>query len=111
MHLQDYREEAGIKDVAIARVEQLSPFPYDLVLRFKSDYPNADVVWCQEEPKNMGPWSYVRPRIETALKKLEDQTHVRAQYRGRVASASTATGGKYVHVAEQKELVESAFNQ
>lgn len=96
--------------MAIARVEQLSPFPFDLVDRCKSDYPNADVVWCQEEPKNMGPWSYVRTRIETALTHSGEHKVTRPQYRGRVTSASTATGGKYAHADEHDALVESTFD-
>mmetsp|Transcript_21593 Transcript_21593/g.64324 ORF Transcript_21593/g.64324 Transcript_21593/m.64324 type:complete len:987 (-) Transcript_21593:527-3487(-) len=109
--LLDYRRKAEIKDVAIARVEQISPFPFDLVDRFVSDYPNADVVWCQEEPKNMGAWGYVRTRIETALTKSGAHAHTRPAYRGRKASAATATGGKYVHPAEQTELIEATFNE
>ena len=105
------RKNRGITDVAIARVEQISPFPYDLIDRHASDFPNADIVWCQEEPKNMGAWSYVRRRIETALTAREGvHKTTRPKYVGRPASASTATGGKKEHEKEQSSLVQSAFN-
>lgn len=109
--LAQEREKRGIKDVAIARVEQISPFPYDLIDRHAADFPNADIVWCQEEPKNMGAWTYVRPRIETALKASEGKHNVtRPIYVGRPTSASTATGGKKEHVAEQEGLVSRVFD-
>merc|ERR1719162_2624937 len=89
------RDEQGIDDVAIARVEQISPFPFDLVHRHADEFPNAEVVWCQEEPKNQGSWSYVRRRIETALGKSDNHAGARPRFVGRPASASTATGDKY----------------
>ena len=104
-----YRREHGIKDVAIARVEQISPFPFDLVDRHKSDFPEADVVWCQEEPRNMGAWQYVRTRIETALTKSGEHNVTRPRYAGRPNSASTATGDKYEHISQQEALIADAF--
>jgi 2-oxoglutarate dehydrogenase E1 component len=70
--LEKARAESGGKhdDVAIARVEQIAPFPFDLVAAEAKKYPNAQIVWCQEEPRNMGAWFYVAPRIETATKTL-----------------------------------------
>lgn len=102
------RDEQAIDDVAIARVEQISPFPFDLVHRHADEFPNAEVVWCQEEPKNQGSWAYVRRRIETALGKSENHVGARPRFVGRPASASTATGDKYGHIAEQNSLVEQA---
>lgn len=94
--LQRARKLNNIKDVALVRVEQISPFPFDLVKDQMDSMPNAELVWCQEEPKNQGCWQYVRPRIETASKGLEGNDAVRAaQYCGRVTAASTATGFKY----------------
>ncbi|XP_042238789.1 2-oxoglutarate dehydrogenase, mitochondrial-like isoform X2 [Homarus americanus] len=62
------RKEAGIEDsIAIARVEQIAPFPYDLIKQECDKYPDAELVWSQEEHKNMGAWSYIQPRIATAL--------------------------------------------
>lgn len=103
-----FREQHNITDVALARVEQISPFPYDLVARHVDDFPNAEVVWCQEEPKNMGSWAYVRRRMETAMLRSEHHVGGRPRYIGRNAMASTATGDKKVHVAEQNSLVEQA---
>jgi 2-oxoglutarate dehydrogenase E1 component len=101
------RDEKEIDDVAIVRVEQISPFPSDLVHATCDAFPNAEVVWAQEEPKNMGCWSYVRRRIEAALK-ASDSTAVRPRFVGRAASASPATGDKYKHKHEQESLVEQA---
>ena len=103
------REARGIDDVAIARVEQISPFPFDLVHKHADEYPNAEIVWCQEEPRNMGAWSYVAPRITTALSKSDSHSGVAATYIGREPSASVATGDKMVHKAEQAHLVDSAL--
>eukprot|EP01135_Chromosphaera_perkinsii_P007575 Nk52_evm31s914 gene=Nk52_evmTU31s914 len=102
------REDRGIKDVAIARVEQLSPFPYDLVLRQSKDYPGAEVAWCQEEPRNQGAWTYVRPRFETAYEK--EGTARPVSYVGRDTLAATATGSKAQHTFELKTFLEKAFS-
>jgi len=107
--LLEMREANELDDVAIARVEQISPFPFDLVKMHADNFPNAEIVWCQEEPKNMGCWGYVRRRIETALNESEHHTGRRPRYVGRIPSASTATGDKYVHKAEQSSLVEQAI--
>jgi len=103
------REARGISDVAIARVEQISPFPFDLVHRHADNFPNAEVVWAQEEPRNMGGWSYVDPRIETALTETTHHSGRRPSYVGRGSAASTATGDKVVHKREVKQLYEDAF--
>lgn len=63
------RAKAGLEgQVAITRLEQISPFPYDLVSRELQRFPSAEVVWVQEEPKNMGAWSYVQPRLLTSAR-------------------------------------------
>lgn len=99
------REKRGLEeDIAITRVEQICPFPYDLVKAEHHKYHNAEVVWAQEEPKNMGYWSYVRPRIETALLKKAP-----VKYAGRLPSASTATGNKHQHNSEQERLISMAL--
>ncbi|XP_025419008.1 2-oxoglutarate dehydrogenase, mitochondrial isoform X3 [Sipha flava] len=62
------REERNLVDsIAIARVEQISPFPFDLIKQECAKYPNADIVWSQEEHKNQGSWPYVQPRFHTVL--------------------------------------------
>lgn len=106
--LWNARKQAGLENqVAIASIEQISPFPFDLVQRQMEGYPNADVMWVQEEPKNMGCWSYVSPRIETALKNVNG---MRPSYAGRAASAATATGLKAQHKKETKQLLAEALS-
>lgn len=104
------RTQLGLKNVAIARVEQISPFPFDLVHRQADDFPNAEIVWVQEEPRNMGAWTYVDPRIETALSKTQHHSTARARYIGRAASAATATGDKKLHKKELDAFVNEAFS-
>lgn len=65
------RDLNKLDHVAISRLEQLSPFPYDLLVAHLDKYPNARVIWAQEEPLNAGAWSYVAPRIRTLLKQSE----------------------------------------
>eukprot|EP00051_Salpingoeca_urceolata_P027485 m.481673 g.481673 ORF g.481673 m.481673 type:complete len:1016 (-) comp22278_c0_seq1:65-3112(-) len=103
------RDSRGITDVAIARVEQISPFPFDLVHMHADNFPNAEVVWCQEEPKNMGAWTYVKPRIEASLDKTTHHSGTRPRYIGRVASSSTATGDKNAHKEQQQQLVNDSL--
>lgn len=99
------RQESGITDVALARVEQLYPFPDADVKAELIRFPNAkEVVWCQEEPKNMGAWSFVAPRI---FSELQPSQHL--HYTGRTASASPATGSAKVHAVEQDRLVKQAL--
>lgn len=106
--LWEKRAEAGINDIAIVRLEQYYPFPAKELAAELKRYPNADVVWCQEEPKNMGYWSFVDPHIEDVL---VDMGHgcKRSRYVGRRPAASPATGYLSIHNAEQKELLEDAL--
>ncbi|KRZ26914.1 2-oxoglutarate dehydrogenase, mitochondrial, partial [Trichinella pseudospiralis] len=87
-------------DVAICRIEQLSPFPYDLVKEQAEKFKNAQLIWAQEEHKNMGAWLYVHPRMLTALNNGRS-----VKYAGRAPSASTATGNKYQHMREQNKVI------
>jgi len=95
-------------DVAIIRLEQLYPFPEITLGRVLRPYENADVVWCQEEPENMGAWAFVDRRIEKVLGRLEGRVR-RPQYAGRDPAASPATGQARVHAREQATLVASAL--
>ena len=108
--LYDAREAAGSTDVYLLRVEQLYPLPLKALVAELSRFPNADVVWCQEEPQNMGAWTFVAPYLEWVLERAPMQVK-RAAYAGRAASASTATGQASKHAAEQKALVEQALTQ
>ncbi|MEQ1612933.1 MAG: thiamine pyrophosphate-dependent enzyme, partial [Hyphomicrobiaceae bacterium] len=102
--LYEGREAAKADDVYILRVEQLYPFPARSIMKQMSRFPNADVVWCQEEPRNMGAWSFIEPNIEWTLAQVQGKAK-RARYVGRNASASTATGQLSRHLAEQKAIV------
>ena len=104
-------EEAGVNDVAIVRLEQLYPFPQLSLPAELKKYPNAEVVWCQEEPENMGAWHFIDRRIEKTLSGIGDvkMKASRPIYVGRPESASTATGLFKRHVAEQEKLVNQAL--
>lgn len=104
------REARGIDDVALVRVEQIAPFPFDKVAEQAAKYKNAEVAWVQEEPQNMGFWTYVSPRIETALNKINNDDR-RPLYVGRTAAASPATGYAAVHQIEQTRLINKALKQ
>jgi len=104
-----HREEQGIKDVAISRVEQVSPFPYDLITPHLDKYPNAELIWCQEEPLNNGSWTYVAPRLTTATNETQHHKGRDAIYAGRAPSSSVATGSKKQHMREIEEFLETAF--
>jgi 2-oxoglutarate dehydrogenase E1 component len=109
--LVDERNKLGITDVAIIRLEQIAPFPWDCVAREAKLYKNAEVMWVQEEPKNMGAWSYVQPRIATATRTLNEK-EMRPSYSGRKAASATATGlGARAHNAEQQAIMDVAFEK
>lgn len=102
------REEKGIDDVVILRTEQLYPFPGDVLEEELKKYPNADVVWCQEEPENQGYWTFVDRRIEASMAAIKHKAG-RPKYVGRKSSASPATGLLKTHNAEQQKLVDEAL--
>uniref|UniRef100_A0A6I8QQ79 2-oxoglutarate dehydrogenase complex component E1 n=1 Tax=Xenopus tropicalis TaxID=8364 RepID=A0A6I8QQ79_XENTR len=92
-------------DVAITRVEQLSPFPFDLVEKEVQKYPNAELIWCQEEHKNQGYYDYVKPRIRTTIHRAKP-----VWYAGRDPAAAPATGNKKTHMTELRRFLDTAFN-
>ena len=102
------RRDRGVKDVALIRLEQLHPFPVQSLTRALSPYRNAEVVWCQEEPENMGAWTYLDRRIEKVLKAM-DIAAKRPVYVGREDAASPATGLAKVHQHQQETLVREAL--
>jgi 2-oxoglutarate dehydrogenase E1 component len=105
--LLEQRRESNITNIAIARIEQLFPFPHDDVKAALDSYPNLkEVVWVQEEPKNQGSWYYMQSR-GTMIGVLSDQ-HTFG-YAGRFYSASPATGLLPIHNAQQKQLVSDAL--
>ncbi|HEX3994340.1 MAG TPA: 2-oxoglutarate dehydrogenase E1 component, partial [Acetobacteraceae bacterium] len=102
------RRAKEIKDIAIVRLEQIHPFPENTLGRVLKPYISADVVWCQEEPENMGSWNFVDRRIERVLHRLEMKSY-RPVYVGREAAASPATGLARTHMAQQARLVTTAL--
>jgi 2-oxoglutarate dehydrogenase E1 component len=108
--LAQRRAELGLDEsVALLRLEQLAPFPHKVLAEELARFPkSAEVIWCQEEPRNMGAWSFVAPRIETVLGEL-DMARTRPAYAGRSPSASTATGSHQQHLREQSTLVDAAL--
>ena len=95
--LYEEREKRGIDDIYLMRVEQLYPFPARAMITELGRFKQAEMVWCQEEPKNMGAWSFIEPNIEWVLAQI-DAKHGRARYVGRHASAATATGLMSMHL-------------
>ncbi len=102
------REAKKIADVALLRLEQIYPFPIKALKQALALYPNAELVWCQEEPENMGAWSFVDRRLERVLEDLGGPAR-RPHYVGRAEAASPATGLAKVHAAEQAALVRRAL--
>lgn len=88
----------------------MAPFPFDLVCRELRRYPNAEIIWCQEEPENMGAYRHVEPRMYACMHKEGRDTVKPLKYVGRRASSSPATGFKKVHAKEQEEFVNNALN-
>jgi 2-oxoglutarate dehydrogenase E1 component len=101
--LLEARTAANIKDVALVRLEQYYPFPAKEVKAELEQYKNAEVVWCQEEPRNMGAWQFVAERF------AELRGNQYPKYVGRKAAASPAVGYKKVHDKEQEQLVKEAL--
>ncbi len=106
--LLQQRRDSKVQDVAILRLEQMYPFPKQSLGRALAPYRNADVVWCQEEPENMGAWSFVDRRIEGVLREINHKAQ-RPIYVGRQEAASPATGLAKVHQQQQETLVREAL--
>jgi 2-oxoglutarate dehydrogenase E1 component len=106
--LLEERDARGIDDVYLMRVEQYYPFPALSIIKELERFKEAQIVWCQEEPKNQGAWSFIEPNIEWALTRINAK-HSRPRYVGRSASASPATGLASIHKAQQAALVNDAL--
>jgi 2-oxoglutarate dehydrogenase E1 component len=106
--LYEARAEKGIDDVAIIRMEQYYPFPESELKAQLKRYPDAEILWAQEEPENMGAWRFVGPRIGDILEDL-GRVHVKIKYAGRAEAASPATGYLKIHNQQQEKLVEEAL--
>ncbi|PZN53255.1 MAG: 2-oxoglutarate dehydrogenase E1 component [Proteobacteria bacterium] len=106
--LYEEREKRGINDIYLLRVEQLYPFPAKALITELSRFRNAEMVWCQEEPKNMGAWSFIDPYLEWVLAHI-DAKHQRVRYTGRPAAASPATGLMSKHLEQLAAFLEDAL--
>lgn len=106
--LLDRRERDQVDDVYLMRLEQFYPWPMKSLMTELARFPNAELVWCQEEPKNMGGWTFVDPWLELTLEKLNVKSK-RARYVGRPASASTAAGLMSRHLKELDAFLTDAF--
>ncbi|SFP32528.1 2-oxoglutarate dehydrogenase E1 component [Tranquillimonas alkanivorans] len=106
--LLEKRDAEGIDDVYLMRLEQFYPFPALALNKELKRFPQAKMIWCQEEPKNQGAWTFVEPNIEWVLKRIKAE-HDRPVYAGRAASASPATGLASEHKAQQEALVNAAL--
>ena len=106
--LYEEREKRGIDDVYLMRVEQLYPVPLKALVQELGHFKNAEVVWCQEEPRNMGAWHFIEPYLEWVLNQVHAPSK-RPRYAGRAAAAATATGLMSKHLAQLKALLDEAL--
>lgn len=102
------RREAKIDNVVLLRVEQLYPFPQKIIAEELKKYPNAEIVWCQEEPQNQGYWHFIDRRIEASMAEIKHKAG-RPRYIGRIDAAAPATGSLARHQAEQTKLINEAL--
>src|SRR5215216_2564037 len=107
--LYEEREKRDIDDVYIMRVEQLYPVPLKALVQELGRFKAADLVWCQEEPRNMGSWHFIEPYLEWVLNQIHAPNR-RPRYAGRAAAAATATGLMSKHLAQLKALLDEALN-
>jgi len=106
--LYEERERRGLNGVYLMRLEQLYPFPIKCLVDELGRFPQAEIVWCQEEPKNMGAWHFIEDRLETFLRRMKF-SHERPIFVGRRAAASPATGNSKRHATEQEAVVDMAL--
>jgi 2-oxoglutarate dehydrogenase E1 component len=107
--LLEEREKRGIDDVYLLRLEQFYPWPMKSMMTELGRFKTAEVIWCQEEPKNMGGWTFVDAWIELTLSRMKGVKATRARYVGRPASASTAAGLMSRHLKELETFLAEAF--
>src|SRR5438093_2153379 len=106
--LYEEREKRGIDDVYLMRIEQLYPVPLKALVQELGRFRSAEFMWCQEEPRNMGAYSFMRPYLEWVLEQI-GANHKQPIYAGRAASAATATGQMSQHVKQLKALLDQAL--
>ena len=105
--LQDYIQKLQKENVFILRLEQIYPFPYDVFSKEFKRFVECEIIWCQEEPKNMGAYGFVKRRIESVMKEI-NMKQEKLLYIGRRAAASPATGVFDRHLANQKNILRLA---
>ncbi|MCR6733542.1 MAG: 2-oxoglutarate dehydrogenase E1 component [Afipia sp.] len=106
--LYEDREKRGVDDIYLLRIEQLYPVPLKTLVQVLERFKKAEVVWCQEEPRNMGGWHFIEPYLEWVLNQI-GATHKRPRYAGRAAAAATATGLMSKHLAQLKAFLDEAL--
>jgi 2-oxoglutarate dehydrogenase E1 component len=106
--LYDEREKRGIDDIYLLRIEQLYPFPTKALVTELSRFKQAEMVWCQEEPRNMGAWFFVDVFLQWVLNQITAK-HRTMRYAGRPASASTAVGQMSKHLTQLKQFLDEAL--
>jgi 2-oxoglutarate dehydrogenase E1 component len=106
--LYEERDKRGVDDIYLLRIEQLYPFPTKALMIELSRFKQAEIVWCQEEPRNMGAWVFVDIFLEWVLNQIGAKTR-RARYAGRPASASPAVGQMSLHLAQLKQFLDEAL--
>ena len=106
--LLEERNARGLDDIYLMRFEQFYPFPAISALKELQRFENAEMIWCQEEPKNQGGWSFMEPNLEWVLERMKAK-HNRLRYVGRSASASPATGLAAQHKFQQAALIDEAL--
>jgi 2-oxoglutarate dehydrogenase E1 component len=106
--LYEEREKRGTDDVYLLRVEQLYPVPLKALVQELGRFRNAEFMWCQEEPRNMGAYSFMEPYLEWVFEQLGAKCR-KPIYAGRAASAATATGQMSQHLKQLKALLDEAL--
>lgn len=106
--LYEEREKRGIDDIYLMRVEQLYPFPTKALVHDLARFKHAEIVWCQEEPRNMGSWFFVDTFLRWVLEQINAK-HKTVRYAGRPAAAATATGLMSKHLAQLKQMLDEAL--
>jgi 2-oxoglutarate dehydrogenase E1 component len=106
--LYDEREKRGIDDIYLLRVEQLYPVPLKALIQELGRFRNAEFVWCQEEPRNMGAWAFIEPYLQWVLSQINAEMR-RPRYAGRAAAAATATGVMSRHLKQLETLLNEAL--
>ncbi len=107
--LYEEREKRNINDVYLIRIEQLYPVPLKALVQVLGSFKNAEIVWCQEEPRNMGAWHFIEPYLEWVLNQI-GALNKRPRYTGRAAAAATATGLMSKHLAQLKAFIDEALD-